>query len=504
MRRISLLLVLGAAIAAGCGEDGTSAVANPNNYLIVAPPNNSVSVRQDLVIDLRDSGLVIVRNGADTLPGDPNDTTRNNPRLSFYVENSDIAIISPYGVLRGIKPGSTTIRAVGFDQEMVFNVTVNPYLGTTVRLSVASGPAGGLLLGVNKGLDTGTFFALPADRLSSILEGLITVDKGAGVLDTVFCNRCGAKAFPNRRVMRLVNFKSLNPALATISNAANPFAQRTSTSSNADLANVDTTGRVTAFDTSSTPVGFVMEVPGDGVADTVYVKFKLRPLDTLRIRPDSADFPPNSIDQIGTQRRIYPNSDTLQGNFVQSATTNFAVGVDYLANVRRLPNAPSTSQQGITRLVVRSSGGVTTFRPNMPIVTWESALRQYLQLVPNGAWLANVSGACAFISTTCFAPSSSSARNALVLTCADSTAKLPGFNSNGTIAGIFPLAFGGDGTYSIPSCSPAKVIPMPGAFCTTASSTDLSSQCTVWVRATATDPATGKIISDRYRINVRR
>jgi hypothetical protein len=484
MRRFSLL-VFGLAAIGACGDDSTT--PNPHSYQIVPPLTGSVSVRQDLQIDLRDSGLVIVRDGLDTLPGDPNDTTRNNPRLSYYVQDSDIAITTPYGRVRGIKPGTTQIRAVGYDQETIITVTVTPYRATSYRLSVASGPNGGLL---TTKLDTGTFYALPADRLSSILEGLIMVDN-----DTVYCTRCGVKsaAQGGPRVMRMVNMRSLDPAKAIISNATTPFSQRLSGNT---LINVDTVGRVTPFDTSSTPIGFVMEIPGDELADTAWVRFLLRPLDTLRVRPDSADFPPNTIDQIGTQRRIYPNSDTLQGNFTQSTNVNFAVGVDYIANVRRLPNAPSTSQQGITQLVVRSTGGVTNFRPNMPIISWESASPGYLQVNANGVSLANVIGQCAQVNATCLGPTSGNARAAQVLTCADNGAKL---TSNGQL----PL-FAGDGTYSIPSCSPAKNITMPGAFCTTSSTTDLASSCTIWIRAKATDPASGKQLVDRYRINVRR
>jgi hypothetical protein len=407
------------------------------------------------------------------------------------VEDSEIAIVSTYGIVRGLKPGRTTVRASGYDQDVEFNIDVTPYRATTVRLSVASGPAGGLL---PTKLDTGTFYALPADRFSSILEGLVLVGD-----DTVFCSRCAIKN--PARVMRLVHFRSLNPEIATISNASDPFAQRVSGST---LRNVDTVGRVTAFDTTSTPVGFVMEVPGDELADTAWITFALRPVDAIRIRPDSGDFPPNRIDRIGTERRIYPNSDTVQGNFTQSNVVNFVAGIEYLFHVRRLPTAPSTSQQSFTTLPIRTTGSVTVLRENLPIVAWESALPSYLQVQANGTALARLIGRCAFISTTCQAPSSQSVRNSLVLNCADDGPQLPGLNPNGTLAGGEPIAFGGDGNYSIPSCSPAKSIPMPGALCTSASSSDLSSFCTIWIRASIVDQATGNIVTDKYRINVRR
>jgi hypothetical protein len=482
MRRSTFILVLGVVVAAGCDDKDPSEVSNPNTYQIVPPLANSVSVRQDLTINLRDSGLVIVRNGTDTVPGN-NTTTQKSPRLSYFVENSDHVIVDPYGVLRGLKPGQTTVRAEGYDQEITFTVNVLPYTATLVRLTIASGPAGGLILPANQ-RDTGSFYAIPADRQSSILEGLILVGN-----DTVFCNRCGVKN--PARVMRLVNFVSLNPALATVSNASDPFAQR---ASGTTLINTDTTGRVTALDTTSTPVGFVMESPTDGINDTVWVKFPLRPIDTLRLRPDSADFPPSDIDDIGTERRIYPNSDTTAGNFTQSGVVNFAVGADYLYRVVRLPVAPSTSNPSATTLSMNStSSNPEIRRANLPIVAWESAQPSYLLIQADGINRAIVTGPCAFISTTCGASNSSSARTGQVITCADNEGQIPG------------TLFSGDGGYVVPSCSPTKTItPFPGALCTTASSTDLSSVCTIWVRGIITDQATGKIIRDNYRINVRR
>jgi hypothetical protein len=66
-----------------------------------------------------------------------------------------------------------------------------------------------------------------------------------------------------------------------------------------------------------------------------------------------------------------------------------------------------------------------------------------------------------------------------------------------------PFTFNGVGNLTIPNCNPAKTIPMPGAFCSTTSNSDLTATCTIWVRATATDQATGKILRRLYRINVR-
>jgi hypothetical protein len=45
---------------------------------------------------------------------------------------------------------------------------------------------------------------------------------------------------------------------------------------------------------------------------------------------------------------------------------------------------------------------------------------------------------------------------------------------------------------------------MPGAFCTTKSSSDLSSTCTIWIRASADDKVTGNHMQSLYRINIGR
>ena len=71
-------------------------------------------------------------------------------------------------------------------------------------------------------------------------------------------------------------------------------------------------------------------------------------------------------------------------------------------------------------------------------------------------------------------------------------------------AGTMPAAFTGVGNFSIPSCSPAKTIPMPGAMCTSTSASDISTTCTVWVRASANDQVTGKLLRTLYRVNIGR
>jgi hypothetical protein len=513
MRRSAILAVVCLSAVFACDDDDDQTnVPSPASYQII-PPSTTIRVGQDSLISLYDYGVRVVRDGTDTIPG-PNSTTQRIPRLSYFIEDISIAYVDynsngDFGWIRGIKGGTTNLRIVGYGDDITVPIEVTPHPATSVVMRVLSGPAGGLIPLANR-RDTGTFYALPTDRLSSRVEGLILVNN-----DTVYCNYCPIKAAPNGRVQRRVRFYTLDPALATVSNAANPAAQRLSGST---LVNTDTAGYVTVLDTSSTPLGIVMDVPGDGLADTVWVRLKLRPIDTIRVMPDSLDVPATDVDDIGTDRIQYPGSEVL-GIATQSGNTNYAVRAEFRAFVRRLPVPPSTSQQDTVALNVRATGGVTVFRPNIPVVTWESALESYALINAAGTIVAP----CAFVNgETCHAPTVRSdppgpvtaaqalaaARDSLAMKCVDNGKRLPGVQQNGSPVGP-PILFDGDGVLSFPACppvggAPGPNIPMPGAFCTTSSSTDLSSTCTVWLRATATDPATGKTLRDRFRLEVRR
>jgi hypothetical protein len=222
-------------------------------------------------------------------------------------------------------------------------------------------------------------------------------------------------------------------------------------------------------------------VPSDNRSDTVLVKFLLRPIDSLGVRPDSNFFPaipPN----VGLQKMIYPNADVTQANVKAASTTNFIIGLDFLSRVQNPPAPATPNTPGAVRFIPsRLFGPATVFRKSVPNVTWESANTDYLDVNAAGS----VTGKCASIGGICLATGSAP------LTCAAN-------------AGTMPAAFLGIGTYSIPSCSPAKTIPMPGALCTSNSATDLSSNCTVWVRATALDQVTGKQLRSLYRVNIGR
>lgn len=448
MHRFSGRALAGLLFLAGCASDETTGTA-PSTYTL-EPATTSFSVAQDssatLLINVKRAGT---------------DTTIKNSRITFSSADYNIATVDGTGLVTGIRGGSTTIKATLSGATVDVPVTVRARPATSVELTILTGPAGGLK---SVDADTGSFYALPAHPNTTRLKAVVKVGN-----DTVFCNFCTIKT--PARVMRVVRFVSLNPAIATITNAASPGLQ----------ASTDTTGKITAIDTTSTPVKFVLEVPGDNKADTVSVRFLLRPIDSLGVRPDSNFFPavpPN----VGLQKMIYPNADNTQANVTAASTTNFIVGLDFLSRVV-LPPAPATpGTPGATSYIPsRLFGTPLVFRKSVPNVTWESANVDYLDVNASGS----VVGKCAAIGGNCLAAGSTP------LTCVAN-------------AGTMPAAFTGVGTYSIPSCSPAKVIPMPGAMCTTNSATDLSSTCTVWVRASAFDQVTNRLLRTLYRVNIKR
>ena len=459
MRRKKFPPLLALLVAMGCGSD--SGPGSPEFSYTLSPAAPTVSVGQDSTVALN----VAVMRGTDAI---------SDARLSYSSADYDIATVDAAGLVTGRAGGSTTITVRFGANSVDIPVTVRPHPATTVYLRVLSGPAGGL-----KGTrgdtgtfpDTGTFYALPADPATSRLWGLVLVGN-----DTVYCNYCPTRT--PARVNRMVRFVSLDPSLARVSNAGNPLLQ----------SSVDTSGRVTPLDTSAAGVRIVMEVPGDsGVAtrwkDTVLVKFSLRPLDSLRIRPDSNFFP--TTNGTGLQKQIYPDADLVQANVRAASSTNFIAGLDFLSRVQDLPN-PTTGAAGSVRYIIARvtspSGDPLVRRPSLPNVTWESANAGYLSVNAAGA----VTGRCNFIGGECPTPPSGTS---WLLTCS-------------ATSGRMPSAFNGIGNYSIPNCTTPVSIPMPGAFCTSTSSSDLSSTCTIYIRATATDPVTGKQLRAVYRINI--
>jgi hypothetical protein len=493
MRRLALVATL-ALFTASCNGDG-DVVPNPNTYQLVAP--DVVDLRQDSTVALRSLGFVVVRNGTDTLPGA---SSTSLPRLSYFPENTDVAIVDPVGVVRGIGPGTTNIRVTGYDQEHVFTVNVREYRATSVILRALSNANGGARPVATR-FDTATFYALPGNSNSTRLEGLVLVNN-----DTVFCNYCPTKN-PARVNQRIVVIRSLDTTKVTVSNAGTPTSQ----------SSTGTTGfGITPQDTTSTPVGVVMEVPSDDLADTVWLKFSLRPIDSIVVSPGSRQVPA-TFPSVGVVTQTYPG-DTVQANIARSDVENFDANVTMRARIFSIPGTPGA---GTASFITVSA----TSRPFLPTITWESALDGYLTI--NG--VGGVVGMCEFIGRTgCVAPTrpasggqssavrTQQARDSLVITCSDngSGKRLPGLKVDGTPVST-PIRFNpptnlpaNRGFYRNSACppvggAPGPNIPMPGAYCTTADATDRFSTCTVWIRASITDPVTLRVITYYYRINIR-
>jgi hypothetical protein len=448
MRRFALLPLVGLLAVNGCGDDNVFGV--PKFSYTLQPAAPTIVVGQDSSVV---AGVTVMRSGTDT--------SLKNVKLIWSSANQSIALVDTGGKVTGLSGGSTTVTAAMGATSLTIPVTVTGHAADFVELTVLSGPGGGFK---SVSADTGTFFALPGDGGSSRLKAVVKVGN-----DTVFCNYCVEKT--PARVLRVVKFRSLDTLKATVTNGSNP-SLKTST---------DTSGRVIPKDTSSTGVRIVLEVPGDKKADTVLLKFSLRPIDTLRIRPDSVLLA--TTNGTGLSKTIYPTSDTLAAVVVAASVTNFVAGVTFISKVQDLPAAGVAALPALRSISIRTDQGAPANlrRLGVPSITWESANKDYLTINAAGASI----GLCSFIGGNC------STTGSTVLNC----------NSLGT---AMPQTFAGAGTYTVPGCVGKAAIPMPGALCTTTSSTEVTATCTIWIRATVTDPVTKKVIQRLYPITIRR
>jgi hypothetical protein len=276
-------------------------------------------------------------------------------------------------------------------------------------------------------------------------------------------------------------------------------------------------------------VKIVMEIPGDSGlvakwADTVSLKFALRPIDTLRLDPgthrvSALERPGERTAEKGTttlfQNVTWPG-DSTAASVIQSANENFSLVASFRSRIRSVPAPPGTANPTVSFITMQSTNAsLITYRPVLPIVTWESALPQYLSINSAGGVVAM----CEYIGRNdrCLSPvranntATQAARDSLVIKCVDTpNRRLPGTRiavppaTTGLTIGP-PILFNGPGTLNSISCPLVggvfgPNVPMPGAFCTTANAADFSSTCTVWVRARATDPVTSKLLQRFYRV----
>ncbi len=313
MRRSATIFLLGLALIAGCSDDDGG--AGPGAVYDLSTTTANLTVGQD---SSRQITVNVTRDG---------NVAITNPRITYTSDDLDIAAVNSTGLVTGKKGGSTIIRANFNGEVLEIPVTVTGRPATAVHLTVNF-----------TGKDTDSVFALPGSGGSAFLRGVVLAGN-----DTVYCN---ALACTNHatRTQRLVEFVSLDPAKAVIANATGTTAA------------LNARGQVTATDTSANFVGFVLRVPADNIADTVYLKLRLRPVDSITVRPDSFTIA-GTTDRAAYTRIVKRDSSIVLGVNMQSRSDSTYTLV--AAGPRRTLQV------------------LTITRPNMPRVTWESANDNY-------------------------------------------------------------------------------------------------------------------------------
>ena len=317
MRRALLLLAAAGITVAGACSDSSGPVGKlEHDYALESQSDTGLTLAQDASHQL---GVFLVRDGSDTIPG---------ASLSYIVDDYSIVTVNASGVVTAKRGGSTIVRAAVHGDTIVIPITVVARPLTAIDLTINSG-----------GQNSGTRYAYPGDGRTVFLKALVR--SGA---DTVYCN---AMACANHatRAQRQVEFVSLNPAKATVANAFGTAAQ------------LNVRGQVTAVDTSAEPVGIVLRVKSDsGVAptwaDTVFLRFALRPVDSLIVRPDSF-LPVGATVKVAYTSTVAPDSSILLGVTLQ----------------HRTDSAYTLTGRTVTTINVA--------RPTPPTIVWESANSNY-------------------------------------------------------------------------------------------------------------------------------
>jgi plastocyanin len=360
-------------------------------------------------------------------------------RVTYTSEDYTIAGVDSLGRVTGLRGGTTNIRVMANGATLSIPVTVDPYPATEVSLTFMDGAS------------EGTFFAMPGDANSSVLNAIVRVQQvdefGVISYDTVFCNRCDRVT---TRTQRVVQFISTDTLKARVSNARNALSP-------------DTAGKVLPLDTTRTgePLRIILSVPGDNKADTVLVNLRLRPIDSLLVRPDSFVNPATGRKQ-AFLTTVTPDSVELN------------LGVTLRAMVRDAPAIPGGTPGSPRWIAITTTGGQR--RTALPPVTWESANPNFATITADGR---------------VFGVRSNAESASQVLTCTNTP--------------TIPAAFPGEGTLTVPNCVPTRIIdPRPGAWCNTASTTAVDAFCEVWMRATIVDPVTGAIRTDKVAVIITR
>ena len=448
MRRSATLFILGLVVAGGCSDSDNGGLAPSQSY-DVQTTMTEVTIVQDDTVRLP----ITVKRG--------DDVTIDKPVITYSVDDYSIATVSSTGLVTAKKGGTTNVRASFAGDTLVVPITVTARPATSVSLTLNF-----------TGKDSGTVGALPGFPAGAFLKAVVL----AGT-DTVFCN---ALACPNHatRTQRLVEFVSLDTTKASIANAS------------ATTANKNTRGQVNARDTSSSYVPFVLRVPADNLSDTVWLRFSLRPIDSITVRTDS-------FTVAGTSTRLAYTSNITRDSTI-------ALGLNL---INRLDTTYSLSSTGAQ---VRTRTNVTINR-TPPRITWESANENYAVVDNQGrvtglrnTWLPGPGQTAAARLASGDQPTCGSA---VFKTSATDVAyyydrvltRFP-IPSNYTAASVptgCPQTAG-----TPPGDHPVPVNALRGVHCTSSTEGPLST-CTVVIRATITDPATGATRRAYFNVVIR-
>ncbi len=402
-------LVLAAMLA--CSDGG---ISPQHTYNVLPKTGTPVGVGQDSTFDLT-SAIVLLRDATDTVAG---------ARFEFASSNTNVALVSSSGLITGVGGGTATITVSGYGAPLDVPVTVRGRPATSVQLNAHP-------------MDTSSYWARPGHAPSSLLRMLVL----AGT-DTVFCNIPVCANATSRLNQRVVRIYSLDTVKAQVSNIAG-----------------STRGQITAKDTGT--VQFVLSVPGDGIADTVAIRFKLRPIDSLLLRVDSI------TDAVGT--RAYTGTNVPKG-------ATLLVGVGYFFKV---PAAPAITA---TTISVNTLATVSALRTRFPTITWQSAVSDLAIVAGNGRTSGTRAQGTAPVCTATPVKVASEA--------SDGVGYDPYLNR-------YPAGFVPPGAATSTGCTavgvPTTLTPR-GATCfrTGVTATDAQqANCTVYIKASMTDEVSG-------------
>jgi hypothetical protein len=480
MRRSLLVVALGAIAAVGACSDSSAPIGElVYDYELQTLQDAGITLKQDTTFQL---AVYLVRDGIDTVPA---------PRLTYVSDDYSIASVSSGGIVTAKKGGSTTIRAAFSGDTVAIPVTVTARPVTTIDLTIN-----------HTGLSTLTRYALPGDGRTVFLKAFVR----AGT-EIVYCNAIACADHATRR-QRQVQFLSLDTTKATVANASGTVAQ------------LNVRGQVTARDTSSEPVGIVLRVPSDsGVADiwadTVYLRFSLRPIDSLIIRPDSFVLA-GTTTKVPYTSNVVADSSILLGVTLQNRTDS----------IISFQTTPGVGGKAVTTINVT--------RAIAPVVTWESANTNYAVVDNQG----RVTGVRATWLPSTMAPPAPVPPNTLPPLPPAVATDIPAcinqvFRTTGTdvafwydkVLTAFPIP--STGPWVVPTngwrdpatpqttavtndvmevCATSSGVPATvarGVNCSTQIVGTAGAFCNVVIRATITDPANGAVRRAHFLVTVR-